>query len=347
MKSITIALFAVICALTVSAGAAVADDVQPLRIGTTHDIAGAPLFITAANGYFKDEGLEAELTFFDSQEQLQEAAASGAIDIGTEELDASFYTFSARHHLKITPTQLSSKTFVPASVLRSSTKAFDAGLRGDKDFPARRVGFHGEGSGLRYSLTRNAEKFGVDAGAITFSWFDTPAQEVAALSQDEADAVALPYVTALQRGSESKGALIMRLSNFGEWQKGVIFARAEAIAANHKRIEKFVRAYQRGVAEYDLTFQQRDDDGEILAGAKFPVELALIVRQTELPEVIVQNALPYCDRLARLDVTDIENQIKLWQDKGLLDKRIDAAGLLDLSFISDHIRHDARAYGMQ
>ncbi len=135
----------------------------------------------------------------------------------------------------------------------------------------------------------------------------------------------------------------MRLSDFAEWQKGVVFTRAEVIAANRAMVEKFVRAYQRGVAEYDLTFQQRDDDGQILAGPRFADDLALIAGQAELPQVLVQNALPYCDRLARLDVGDIENQVKFWQDKGLIDKTIAADDLLDLSFIQDHIKLSASA----
>jgi len=47
--------------------------------------------------------------------------------------------------------------------------------------------------------------------------------------------------------------------------------------------------------------------------------------------------MPYCDRLARLDVSDIENQLRFWQHQRLIDMRIGAADLLDLSFIDGHI----------
>ncbi len=73
---------------------------------------------------------------------------------------------------------------------------------------------------------------------------------------------------------------------------------------------------------------------------QFPDDLALISRQAELLQALVQNALPYCDRLARLDVTDIENQVKFWQSAGLIDKSLAADDLLDLSFI-DPIRLSA------
>ncbi len=201
---------------------------------------------------------------------MREAAADGAIDIGAAGLDAPFFDFAARHHLKIIASEVSDRTGSPATGLLISKKAYDAGLHGVRDFPHRRIGMRTQGAGPRYSLARIAARYGFDASRIELTWLDTPEREIEALSHDEVDAVALPYVTALQQGSASKGALIMRLSDFAERQKGVIFTRAEAIAADRRMIEKFVRAYQRGVAEYDLTFQQRDDDGQILAGPPIP-----------------------------------------------------------------------------
>jgi hypothetical protein len=64
----------------------------------------------------------------------------------------------------------------------------------------------------------------------------------------------------------------------------------------------------------------------------------LIARQARLPPELVQNALPYCDHLARLDVADIENQIKFWQREGMVDRRTTSADLLDLSFTGSLIR---------
>ncbi len=343
MKSVLAFLFVTLCALGASVAPGAADGLQPIRIGVTHDIAAASLFIAAANGYFKDEGLDAEITFFDSDALVQDAAAAGAIDVGATKLDAPFFDFAAQHHFKIIASEVSNQTRFPATALLISKKAFDAGLHSVRDFPHRRIGMEAQGSGTRYGLARIAARFGFDAREIQLTSLDTPAREIEALSRDEVDAVALPYIMALQQGSSSKGALIMRLSDFAEWQEGVIFTRGEAIASKRAMIESFMRAYRRGVAEYDLTFQQRDDDGEILAGAHFTDELALIAGQAALPPALVQNALPYCDRLARLDITDIENQITFWRGEDMIGKEIAADDLLDLSFIGDHIRLSASA----
>ena len=87
-----------------------------------------------------------------------------------------------------------------------------------------------------------------------------------------------------------------------------------------------------------MTFQQRDDEGTVLPGPHFQNYLMLIARQARLPPELVRYALPYCDHLARLDVADIENQIKFWQSEGIVDKGITSADLLDLSFTGSLIR---------
>jgi hypothetical protein len=46
------------------------------------------------------------------------------------------------------------------------------------------------------------------------------------------------------------------------WQQGVVFASAQTIATNRTLLESFMRAYQRGTAEYALNFLSYDDGGD-------------------------------------------------------------------------------------
>jgi NitT/TauT family transport system substrate-binding protein len=142
-----------------------------------------------------------------------------------------------------------------------SKKAYEAGFRGVRDFPNRRIGMTTPDSGVRYSLARIAARYRLASDAIKLVWLRTPAKEIAALSRGEVDAAALPVTTALQLYSSGKGALILRLSDLTEWQQGVVITRAQTIEAKRSSVEKFIRAYTHGVAEYDLTFQQQDDGG--------------------------------------------------------------------------------------
>ncbi len=316
---------------------AAAADPQPVSIGLLHTAASASLYIGVTNGYFTDEGLDAQLKFFGTDVLVQRAVAEGKLDFGVVTLTAPFFDYAARLRLKIIASQVSDQSGYPATALLITRKAYEAGFRSIRDLPRRRVGMASAASAVRYSLARIATKYRLPSDAINLVWLKTPAKEIAALSRGEVDAAALPFATALQLYSSGKGALIIRLSDFTERQQGVVIARAQSIEANRSRVEKFIRAYQRSVAEYDLTFQQRDDEGTALPGPHFQLYLSLIARRAGLSPELIQYSLPYCDHLARLDVTDIDNQLKFWQGLGIASRDIASADLLDLSFIDGHI----------
>jgi NitT/TauT family transport system substrate-binding protein len=328
-------LAALIAAGTLSAAAA---DLVPIRIGLVPTIESGPLYIAAVNDYFKEEGLDAELKFFDSDAQLRRAAAAGKVDLALADLDAALFADAAKHGFKFIASQASDQSGYPTDALLIGKKAHDAGFRGVKDLPGKRIAMTAPGSGEQYSLMRIAHRYGLDPHDLKLVWLRTPAREIAALSRGEVDAAALPFSTVLKLHDAGKRGGVIRLSDLAQRQRGVVFARAEAIEADRSRIEKFMRAYRRGVAEYDLTFQQRGDEGDVLPGPRFAEYLRLIAQRTKLSPDLLKYALVYCDHLARLDLTDIDRQLAFWQSQGMVDKRVAAADLLDLGFIGEHIR---------
>src|SRR5262249_40195064 len=188
--------------------------------------------------------------------------------------------------------------------------------------PNKRIGMTTPGAGVRYSLQRVAIRYRIDPVAVEKVWLKTHAAEVAALSRGEIDAAMLPFAMASTLRETRKGAAIIRLSDLNQWQEGVVFARKETIDARRGAIAAFIRGYQLGAAEYDLTFQQRGDEGDVLPGPHYVDYLALIGRRAKVTPTVLEKTLRYCDRLARLDVTDIGRQLAFWQDLGLVDKRI-------------------------
>ncbi|HEX6842518.1 MAG TPA: ABC transporter substrate-binding protein, partial [Stellaceae bacterium] len=266
------------------------------------------------------------------------AAAAGKVDVALADLDAALFADAAKHGFKFIASQASDQSGYPTDALLIGKKAHDAGFRSVKDLPGKRIAMTAPGSGEQYSLMRIAHRYGLDPHDLKLVWLKTPAQEIAALARGEVDAAALPFTTVLKLHDAGKGGGVIRLSDLAQRQRGVVFVRAEAIEADRSRVEKFVRAYRRGVAEYDLTFQQRGDEGDVLPGPRFVEYLHLIAQRTKLSPDLLKYALAYCDHLARLDLTDIDRQLAFWQSQGMVDKRVAAADVLDPSFIGEHIR---------
>ena len=108
---------------------------------------------------------------------------------------------------------------------------------------------------------------------------------------------------------------------------------AKDIAIKRDLVERFMRAYQRGTADYALNFLQYDDGGDSTPGPRYAKYLELIARQTHVSPKVLAMTKTCCDRRANLDSGDIGAQVQFWESKGRLDKRITAADLIDLSFI--------------
>jgi NitT/TauT family transport system substrate-binding protein len=313
--------------------AIVAAEPAPVRIGLTREASTAPLLIAINAGYFKTAGLNPQLAFFDSDASVSAAVASGKVDIGMAALSAAFYRYAAAHRFKIVASRSSDQTGFPMYALLISKAAHAAGFSGVRGLPNTRIGVADAGSGEYYGLYSIASRFKLDSSSIKTTALKSPAGELSALSRGDIEAAILPFATALH--AARNGRSLLRLSDFAEWQQGVVFTSAETITIDRTLMERFMRAYQRGTTEYALNFLSYDDGGDFIPGSHYDQYLSLIARQVNISSDTLARTKTYCDRRANLDVADIEKQVQFWQNLGRVDKSVVAADLLDLSFIGE------------
>jgi NitT/TauT family transport system substrate-binding protein len=315
--------------------AAAAGDLEPVRIGLVREASAGPLYIAVAAGYFKAEGLDPQVKFFETDPSVASAVVSGKLDIGMSRLSAPFYSYAAAHGLKMIASEASDQTGFPMYALLIGRKAHEAGFSGVRGLPHARIGIADTDPGSYYELFSIAAKFRLGPESLKTVWLKSPAGELGALSQGDIDAALLPFASAIRSARE--GDALLRLSDFTLWQAGVVFTAAQNIAGGRTLVERFMRAYQRGTADYQLTFLHYDDAGDFIPGPRYGQYLDLIANQAHVAPEMLAKTKTYCDRRANLDVADIEKQVKFWQDRGRLDKRIAAADLLDLSFIGEEV----------
>lgn len=312
---------------------AAASELTPLRIGLTRDSRAAPLLIAVAGDYFRAEGLEARLTFLPSDTAVSAAVASGKADIGLASVSGSFYGFAAMHKLKMIASRSSDQTGFPIDALLIGAKAHVAGFTDLRGLAGKRIGIADNEAGATYALFAIAARFGLDFASMKIVPTKSNTAALTSLSRGEIDAALLPYRTALR--SIKRGQSLLILSDFAGWQEGAVFTAATTIATRRNLIARFMRAYQRGTADYSINFLQYDDAGDFIPGPDHNRYLDAIAREVKLPPDLLSKTKVYCDRRGNLDAADIERQVRFWQDEGRLDKRIVAADLIDLSFIGE------------
>ena len=310
-----------------------ADELQPLRIGLTRDASAAPVLIAIDAGYFQLAGLDPKLLPLDSDASVSAAVASGKVDIGMAALSAPFFRDAAAQRLKIIASRSSDRTGFPMNALLVSPKARAAGLSGVRGLQNAKIGVARADSSEYYGLYSIAARFNLDPGSIKTILLKSRAVELSALSRGEVDAAVLPYPTALTLAN--KGRSLLRLSDFAQWQQGVVFVTAENIARRRPLIEAFMRAYQHGTADYALNFLNYDDGGDFIPGAHYDRYLDLVARWLKISRDTLARTKTYTDRRASLDVADIEKQVQFWKDRDKLNKAVVAGDLLDLSFIGE------------
>jgi NitT/TauT family transport system substrate-binding protein len=306
---------------------------EPVRIGLVREASAGPLYIAVAAGYFRAEGLDPQVKFLQSDASVSAAVASGQLDIGMASVSAPFYRYAAAHHLKIIASRDSDQTGFPMYAILFGRKAREAGHTGVRGLSHVRLGVADADAGSTYGVFGIASRFALDFGSIRLVELTSRPRELEALARGEIDAALLPHATAID--NTHTGDTLLRLSDFTQWQQGVVFTTPGNITGRRDRVERFMRAYQRGTADYQLNFLHYDDAGDFIPGPQYDRYLDVIARQAHVTAARLVRTKTYCDRRANLDAGDIEKQVKFWQRQGRLDPGVVAADLLDLSFIGD------------
>ncbi len=330
--------FAAAAALLMSAlfaTSASAQSLQKVSIGALALSSSGAVFIARDKGYFREQGLEADVRIFTAAQQVPVAVTSGDVDLGVTGLTAGFYNLAGRGALQIIAAQSREAPGYQLVAYMVTNKAYDGGFRSLKDFAGKRVATTTTGSTFHYSLGLLAQKYGFDVKSVTLVALQSLTNMAAAFKGETVDATLAPVTTARALEADKAGHILGWVGDETPWQLGALFTRPQVIQGKRGMLEKFVRAYQKGARDYHLAFNARDKGKEV-QGPGYDEAIQILSKALNQPPNLVKTGLPYVDPDARLDVGDIYNQVAFWQSQGLVDKTVDAKTILDLSFVKGH-----------
>ena len=150
------------------------------------------------------------------------------------------------------------------------------------------------------------------------------------LKSGQIDAVIIAPHLAKALVASGDAKLLGWYSDLDEYQFGGLFASPKIIASRRTSVEKFVRAYQKGAADFAAAMLARDGGGKRLFDPTVAAPIATMVGKYVYPSdpaadaiAKVEAATFYIDPQARLDVADLENQIAWYKSQGLVDAAVD------------------------
>ncbi|HLI11738.1 MAG TPA: ABC transporter substrate-binding protein [Alphaproteobacteria bacterium] len=306
---------------------------EAIRIGVLKLASSGPIFIAAEKGYFKDEGLDAKLVYFQAAQPVAVAVVSGDVDFGVTAFTAGFFNLAGKGGLTVIGAQSREEPGYHLIAYVAANKAYDAGFRSLDQFPGKKIAITQTGSSFHYSLGLLAEKLRFSLASVQLAALQSMSNMASALEGNQVDGALLPASVAIPLVQKGKVHLLGWVGNETPWQVGALFTSPREIAAHRAVVEKFVRAYQKGAREFYDQLLAKDASGKVVGGPRRAATLALIAKYVNETPAQVALGIPYIDPQGRLLVGDVYHQVAWYQAQGLLDKSVSAKSFLDLSFI--------------
>ncbi|WP_430397629.1 ABC transporter substrate-binding protein [Ferrovibrio sp.] len=302
-------------------------------------VSSAPIFIAKERGYFDAEGIDLEIKIFNAAQAIAVAVAGGDADFGITAFTGGFFNLAGKGALKVIAAQSREEKGYNFVAYVAGKKAYDDGFRNPKDFAGKSVAVTTIGSSFHYNLGMLADKYGFKLDSVQMKPVQSIPNMMAALAGGQVDATILPANNALKLQADGAGTIIGWVADHTPWQLGALFTSTKNVEGKRPLVERFVRAYQKGLADYADAFLAKDAAGNRVFGAKAEAAFPILEKWVEpKPSYdVVKVSANFMDPQGRLLVKNIYDQVAWNQAQGLVDKTVDAKQFLDLSFVKDHL----------
>ena len=313
-------------------GTARADEMLKAKVGVLRLSSSAPVFIAQDKGYFRDAGLEIDLKFFDAAQPIAVATTSGDVDIGITAFTAGLYNLAGKGTLKVIGGMSREKAGYPLIGYFASNQAYANGLKTPKDLAGKRVAVTQTGSSFHYSLGLLADKYGFKLSDVKIVPLQSLSNAAAALKGETVDAALLPITTARKLMDDGGAKLLGWVGDETPWQLGAVFASPKTLT-NKPLVTKLLAVLARADREYHDVILASIKDGKADVTDTTKPLLEIIAKYTNLPVEQVVGNCAYIDADGKLDVKNVDNQIKWMQEQGFVDKGFDAEAIVARDYV--------------
>ena len=325
-------LQAVCVVAVIGAACGTAMAAETVTVAALRFVSSGPIFIAKEKSYFAAEGLDVTLKFFDAAQPVAVAIASGDADFGATGFTAGLFNIAGKGALKVIGAQFSEVKGFEGSALLVSSKAFEAGVTTVDKFKGRTFGLTQTGSSFHYMIGQIAAGAKVDMATISLKPLQSVGNVVGALKSNQIDSAILPSFIARPLIASGDAKLIAWVGDLAPYQGGGLFTSPKTIAQRRAVAEAFVRAYQKGIADYRAAFiGKTGPDTEAIS---------LIHKYVYADEDIakagpkIRDGALFIAGEGKLDGKDVAVQVNWYKEQGLVEKDVEAANFLDFSFIA-------------
>ncbi len=309
--------------------AAAAQAPQRVRLGVVGSASDAGFFIGIEHGYYREQGLDLEITQFDSAARMVAPLGAGQLDVGGGTHSVGLFNAVARGvGIRMVADKGSARPGHGFNALLFRRDLVESGrLRTPADLRGMRIANSARGTVNEAILLAWLRPAGLTLDDVEVVELGFPEHAAAFLGNAIEAAISIePFLTRL--ADQGLAVIYERLDAvLPGFQVASVyysdpFAREQADAAR-----RFMLAYLRAVRYYNDAFVGGDQ-------AKRREVINILTRYTPVtdPALYERMALPGLHPDGALNVASIANDQEIWIQLGLLQTRLDLSQVIDPSF---------------
>lgn len=306
-----------------------ADKVTIAVIGGSADVG---FYIADAKGWFHDEGIDVELTPFDSGARMIAPLSTGELDVGSGAVSAGLYNAFERN---ITMHVVADKgrnagAFSFQGLVVRKTLADSGAIKIIRDLKGRKVAFTAPGANDSAVMDEALRGVGLSFADLDPLFLGLP-QQVAAYANGAIDASIMPepFLSAvIQAGTGVQLAPVSSLRDND--QVGVVMYSDVFTRQRPEVAKKLMRAYLRGVRYYDDALK----DAKI-AGPHADEIIATIAKYSTLHDhAVIASIIPAAiDPDGWVSVDSLRKDLDFYKAQGMVKGAITVDQVLDRSYV--------------
>ena len=324
--------------LALCAGSTVALAGERVKVATPGIASDIGFFIADKKGYFRDEGLDVELTRIDVSPQMTAPLGMGQLDVGAGSVAVNIYNAVARNiGLRVVADKGSIRPGYSFSGLLVRKDHVESGrFRGFRDLKGMKIAVGTFGSSNSSAVNEALKKGGLtwdDAAMVEINF----PQHLTAHANKAIDASMTNEPTATRAVQEGVAVRVAGNDEIYPGQQTAVVLYSELFARERPQVAlKFMRAYIRAVREYNDALA----DGRI-AGPNAEEVIAILTEYTFIkdPKVHRQITPAAIDPDGRLGLASLRNDLAFFKEQRLVhDPGMTVERIIDASFAEQAVR---------
>ena len=314
-----------------------APETKKLSMAMLKLTSSAPLFIGIEKGFFKEQGIDLDVQWFEAAHPIAVATASNKVDIGATGITASLFNMVAGgQKLLIVADKGREQKGYSSSAVLVTTDLYQSGVKSIEQLKGKRIGITQTGSTFHYMIGRLLETKGLSLKDIELVPLGKLSSLMASLESKQVDAVILnePNITKVEKAGYGK--VLVQVGDVIEYQTSGLFF-SPSLTQDKDAAVRFLKGYIKS-SRYYYDAALVKENGKLVPGKNFDEVVQIIAKYTGAPVEDIKVGLPYMDRDGKLLSQDIAVQIDWYLKNKMIEKAVDAKQVADTALFEEALR---------